>query len=811
MVRKVPGLWPIVVIAVTGGVLFFMWRSPHRDDLEKFGSTAAAIVAVSLTVIINARSPGIKRTGSKDGEGALDALADLLAGAIKDQWTRAAGERGLLEPEPIPVRWRRPSLALAGPVSAAVDSTRFPPLPGLPAVASQRLRAGQISDLHAVYGGLGSGRLLIAGAPGSGKSGAAVLLVLAAIKHREQVPDEVRPQVPVPVIFTMDGWDPNEQRVQDWLAVRLQETYPLFAGKGDAKEAAGLLAAGKVAVILDGLDELAEKLRPVALRALSQQATFRVVLLTRSAEMAAAATQGLLEGAAAVELQDIGPGTAARYLTRVQRQPPPRGWRTLTVRLRQTPHSPLANALNSPLTLTLVRDTYRSADNVRELLDFCDTGDHRVSRDEIVDHLLDRVLPVAYVQRPGDPPPRFDLQAAQNAMCYIAARMNQDGTRDLQWWLLRGAAPKSLAGMFVGITVGIAGALALPWPGWGIGIISAMLVGLLVRRKIHFGKPGVARGLAGGILGSQIAAVIAISFLGIGVGNTRLGAFVSSGVSVGVAVAPMSSFYAGLLGGFVGQTVIAFYERATVFQSIRIPIGSAEAYLLNGIGLGLAAGLAAGLFNRRTPAHGLHWSRLGFAIGVSGGFLFGFVIWATAGQTIGLACGAVAIIGGGLAGGLYGAVAPMDLTKATTPRAVLARDRATFLVSLTIAIPVAMAIALGTALSPPSPFNGPYHGFSYGVGIGIADLIAIGFGLAFFQASWGGFVLVCCWLAVSRHLPFRLMRFLEDASEHNVLRTVGAVYQFRHARLQDRLAEQASATSQNLEPTPVGVSEGQSQ
>jgi hypothetical protein len=35
------------------------------------------------------------------------------------------------------------------------------------------------------------------------------------------------------------------------------------------------------------------------------------------------------------------------------------------------------------------------------------------------------------------------------------------------------------------------------------------------------------------------------------------------------------------------------------------------------------------------------------------------------------------------------------------------------------------------------------------------------------------------------------MRFLEDARERGVLRTVGPVYQFRHARLQDRLANQA--------------------
>lgn len=38
------------------------------------------------------------------------------------------------------------------------------------------------------------------------------------------------------------------------------------------------------------------------------------------------------------------------------------------------------------------------------------------------------------------------------------------------------------------------------------------------------------------------------------------------------------------------------------------------------------------------------------------------------------------------------------------------------------------------------------------------------------------------------HTPIHLMGFLDDARERNVLRTVGPAYQFRHARLQDRLA-----------------------
>ena len=88
--------------------------------------------------------------------------------------------------------------------------------------------AGGIAQLYALCGGLGSGRLMIAGAPGSGKSGAAVLLVLAALRHRELAGDAERPGIPVPVLFTAQEWNPATQPMQDWLVLRLQQTYPLF-------------------------------------------------------------------------------------------------------------------------------------------------------------------------------------------------------------------------------------------------------------------------------------------------------------------------------------------------------------------------------------------------------------------------------------------------------------------------------------------------------------------------------------------------------------------------------------------------------
>jgi hypothetical protein len=55
-------------------------------------------------------------------------------------------------------------------------------------------------------------------------------------------------------------------------------------------------------------------------------------------------------------------------------------------------------------------------------------------------------------------------------------------------------------------------------------------------------------------------------------------------------------------------------------------------------------------------------------------------------------------------------------------------------------------------------------------------------------------------LALRWHIrPVCLMRFLEDARERQVLRAVGPAYQFRHARLQDRLAEEKTLRDRQAE------------
>jgi hypothetical protein len=76
----------------------------------------------------------------------VDILADLLAQVVHGQWRRAAVERVLVTPAPIPVRWSVSDLPVAGPVAAAVGdldvAPAFPPLPGQARVTERQVRAG---------------------------------------------------------------------------------------------------------------------------------------------------------------------------------------------------------------------------------------------------------------------------------------------------------------------------------------------------------------------------------------------------------------------------------------------------------------------------------------------------------------------------------------------------------------------------------------------------------------------------------------------------------------------------------------------
>jgi hypothetical protein len=736
-----------LLLAAASWALYLVWRSPHRVNLATYGAFAVPVLALMVGWIAWAGRVW-RRSGERaTADGDLNRLADLLAVAVKIEWERAAHERGLM-PEPIPIEWGRPSLPLAGPVAAATGSRRFTPLPGFAPLREGQLTAGRIDDLHTIYGGLRSGRLVIAGAPGAGKTSVAVLLVLAALRHRDQVGAADRVKVPVPMLLTAQDWDPRRQPLRDWLIARLQQGYPLFAGRSGAENAGRLIDAGNLTVIFDGLDEIAEDLRPIALQALNH-VSFRVIVLSRTVEMAFAASQrGVLQGAAAVELRAVGPATAAGYLENIQLDPPPAGWRELIYRIRADPARPLAEALNNPLALTLIRDTYQSGDDARELLELCDRIQQRVSglqaAEEITGHLLDRVLPAAYALRPGQRSPSYDLETAYNALSKIAAQMNKDGVRDLQWWQIPRWAPPVRRALLGGFVI---------W--FMIGVIAFAAYFTYAVTHVDGVVKSILFGLGAGLLGGAI------------IGSVL-------GLIVGVAT---------WVANYNSSSAPAKIGRVQRPQLRRI-------FLRQNLTLGLRAGLIFG------PVIGLVFVIAELLIsGIRDALVLGALMTLLAGLFFG-----IAFI---IAFGLTESFVDSDSTSVPSPVISQRNDRKHsivigLMVGLTAGLMITLAVGVVVAITI-GPAVGFGLGVQYGILLGLLAWVVAGIGVS---RAWPT-TLAAAQLARRWRTPLRLMKFLDDAHKRNVLRTVGPVYQFRHARLQDRLAAATTELTNTSRPTGI--------
>lgn len=755
-----------VGVAAAGWGLWELYGKPNQTDLAAYWQLVVAVAALAVAVIPLARD---SRARSGEGAGSeLDELADRLAEAVSQQWIQAATARRLLQPEPIAVRWAIPADPVAGSAAAAAASTRFPPLPGF-AATPQELRVGGVQDLHTVYGGLGSGRMLIVGDPGSGKSGAAVLLVLAALRHRNAVGDADRTKVPVPVLVTPHGWDPRSRPVRDWLVIQLRQTYEgLFPGRRGARKAGQLLDEGRISVVIDGLDEMPEQLRPIALQALSEQAVFRLVVLARTTETAEAAEQAILDEAFAIELQRVEPATAADYLTRVQLDPPPERWRELTDLLRTDPDSPLARALQNPLTLTLVRDTYRRGDSVGALLDL-GAARGNISTEDVEDHLLDRVLPQAYTPRPGREPPRYPLTTAQRALGVIATRMNQDQTRDLAWWRIPSWGSRSSRTLTIGLMSAIVVCLGLyylllndmPWDISGPVLVAVWLGGTLGAR-LNGRAQAHAEPARWRLMFSHQAVVVVLGAVSSQVFMWSSHSWLPKWLWVELLVWLVLSLGFGLAVWLVVESALWLADKSG-YRTMR-------------------TGWRAVRRHRATAFV------IGFGLGYVGGFVNAGLL-EMAGLLVGVGLVALLLLGLGLWGGL----GPRPgMQAALTPIASWGQYRV-----------AAMATWLGLGLTSGGflpKFAGAIMLLS---GITASPLLAwttvLGLGLfsgfmlgRIFPETWST-SLACLQLAARQRTPIRLMRFLDDARERNVLRTVGPVYQFRHARLQERLAQVAAA------------------
>lgn len=877
----------LLVVAVTVGLATVAVRGSTGDSIGVQVGTLIAVATAGISV-----AGWLWKLAQRTGTPLLplQRAADELAEQIRRQWDRVAAEQKLTRPAPIPIRWRWSSWPVTSPIAEAIGESGgrwFAPLPGIAAVTAEQLRSGTLKDLLGVYGGLGSGRLIVLGEPGAGKSSAGILLLRDALAHRATVRKRDRARVPVPVLVTPQDWDPTSMSFSEWLAGSLARDYPLLQAPEYGEDAAmRLIEDGWLAVILDGVDEIPEAQRPEALLELNKQ-TFRLVVLTHTEELVAAVSGGHLQGAAALELLPIDPRQAAQYLASCLVDPPPARWRHVIDHLGEQEHptSALAQALTTPLTLALVRDTYGPGEAVDELIDL-------PTPEAVENHLMERVLTTAYPPRLGPLGPPYTLDQARRWLGQLAHWMNKDRTRDLAWWRIPGWAP---AWPRAFATVLVVGLVSLIWLLAGLAahihLLSALHADPSTALAVLFARGlGYAFMFGFGLLlvspsrgGSppqrerlqwSRTDILMILLLGAGVGvGTGLQNGLLGGFKPGLAIGLVSSFVVGLgfvLGRRPPQQLGCLRRSRTDTRTnprtgfpVRLAAGLL-AGLVVGLGYGYAYGLKPGLWygfivgigyllvivvrGRTSPQRNqLRWSSIStpttiligliIAIVSTGSYGIIYVLLVLVGgrsapqrnqlrwsrttapiTLIGLVAGPLLWIwqrtigdnaglpelvfnlalglGFGLTAGLLvGSRPPVEATSPLDPQSLWRREYQNGLVT---GLVVGLVIGLVYGLK---------YGLKYGLGVGLADGLADGLvaglgSMLVSSATWAA-ALANRQLQRRDNAPAYLLRFLDDAHQRQILRTVGPVYQFQDARFQDWLAKAYETTLEEAPETHV--------
>ena len=248
----------------------------------------------------------------------------------------------------------------------------------------------------------------------------------------------------------------------------------------------------------------------------------------------------------------------------------------------------------------------------------------------------------------------------------------------------------------------------------------------------------------------------------------------------GLALAIAAGCAGGLLFGLAGGLVV----------------GQATTGLVAGFAAGFVGGFIVGL--RTTPRHlpptvvGAPRRLRKFSRYTAKALLLGFGIGIVLNVQMGLGIGLAIGVATGIACGLarYTFLGHREWAVAVLAQEIASRDPASLLTSTKLGARTQTVIAKLAA------------GAGIGIAVGlmtqpdvglVAGLTAtvVGTPVINLDTIWGRFLIARAWLSLRGQLPWSLMPFLDDAHRRGVLRQAGATYQFRHARLQDRLARPA--------------------
>lgn len=456
------------LLAVTGLVLFLSTVWLLRAGGQ--GADAAAVLTFTLTALLVLLTIFPLPWGHKLTENEkLAVAAEGLARTIYDREAREQGKflaRGG-DAKPADTEFSKP-----GWVFWRNDS------------GGQR---GSLVNIVDFYDGLDRGRMVVLGAPGSGKTVMVNQLLLDRIKKLLFNSSSLRPGCGIPVRLSLPAFDLGDHKNDDrdavvsslleWIADRLTEDFRL-----QRTISTKLVADGWILPILDGLDEMdaddsgrgegetdctgravrliralnvpvGGRLRPVVV-------SCRTDRYRKLSGIEAPGRESVLLNAATVELEPLSPEQVAAYLT--DRFPDPSDqskaenrWRIVIRHVKSRPNGQLALALSSPLRLFMAVTAYYLPHTKPRTIT-------QVPKGDLDKHLFEKFIPAVTEQHPrnkGQGP--YDPNEVEYWLGFIASHLDgqqprEEGSRndlslDQLWRFVGNQAPRYIAGVMHGL------------------------------------------------------------------------------------------------------------------------------------------------------------------------------------------------------------------------------------------------------------------------------------------------------------------------------------------------------------------------